>query len=88
LSEVLQKYLPEHAVTHCFELIKDNHVHLKIVNERITRHGDYRKDAHGYHLITGRFDVMEFNKIMSLQGDVPDIQKKNPTLLYLPNSLD
>jgi hypothetical protein len=42
----------------------------------------------GYHLITGRFDVMEFNKIMSLQGDVPDIQKKNPTLLYLPNSLD
>ena len=41
----------------------------------------------GYHLITKRFDVMEFNKIMSLQGDVPDIQKKNPTLLYLPNSL-
>jgi hypothetical protein len=41
----------------------------------------------GYHLITGRFDVMEFNKIMSLQGDVPDIQKKNPTLLYLPESL-
>jgi hypothetical protein len=42
----------------------------------------------GYHLITGRFDVMEFNKIMSLQGDVPDIQRKNPTLLYYPNSLN
>jgi hypothetical protein len=42
----------------------------------------------GYHLITKRFDVMTFNKIMSLQGDVPDIQKKNPTLLYLPNSLN
>ncbi len=42
----------------------------------------------GYHLITGRFDVMEFNKTMSLRGDVPDIQKKNPTLLYLPNSLE
>ena len=42
----------------------------------------------GYHLITKRFDVMEFNKIMNLQGDVPDIQKKNPTLLYYPNSLD
>ena len=36
----------------------------------------------GYHLITKRFDVMEFNKYMSLGGDVPDIQKKNPTLLY------
>ena len=41
----------------------------------------------GYHLITGRFDVMEFKKYMELQGDVPDIQKKNPTLIYLPNSL-
>jgi hypothetical protein len=42
----------------------------------------------GYHLITKRFDVMTFNKIMSLQGDVPEIQKKNPTLLFYPNSLD
>jgi len=42
----------------------------------------------GYHLITKRFDIQEFNKYMSLQGDVPDIQKKNPTLLYYPDSLD
>jgi hypothetical protein len=41
----------------------------------------------GYHFITSRFDVLGFNKYLSLQGDVPDIQKKNPTLLYLPNSL-
>ena len=37
----------------------------------------------GYHLITKRFDVMEFAK---KYPDI-DIQKKNPTLLYLPNSL-
>lgn len=40
----------------------------------------------GYHLITKRFDVMEFKKYF-LGTDVPDIHKKNPTLLYLPNSL-
>jgi len=38
----------------------------------------------GYHLITKRFDVMEFKK----QYPNIDIQKKNPTLLYYPNSLD
>ena len=38
----------------------------------------------GYHLITKRFDVMEFQK---KYADI-DRQKKNPTLLYLPNSLD
>ena len=41
----------------------------------------------GFHLITGRFDVMEFKKYLELQGDVPEIQKKNPTLLYYPESL-
>jgi hypothetical protein len=38
----------------------------------------------GVHLITKRFDVMEFKKH---HPDI-DIQKKNPTLLFLPNSLD
>lgn len=42
----------------------------------------------GYHLITERFDVMEFEKYF-LDGGIPDnIQKKNPTLLYYPDSLD
>jgi hypothetical protein len=38
----------------------------------------------GYHLITDRFDVKTFN---DKYPDV-DIQKKNPTLLYYPNSLE
>ena len=42
----------------------------------------------GFHLITNRFDVLEFQKAMFTQGDVPDIQKRNPTLLYYPDSLD
>ena len=43
----------------------------------------------GVHLITKRFDVMEFHKEMEIRSDmIPDIQKKNPTLLYYPDSLD
>lgn len=38
----------------------------------------------GHHLITKRFDVMAFKE---KYPDI-DIQKKNPTLLYYPNSLD
>jgi hypothetical protein len=38
----------------------------------------------GFHLITERFDVLSFkNRYLNV-----DIQKKNPTLLYLPNSLE
>lgn len=38
----------------------------------------------GYHLITKRFDVMAFKE----KYPNIDIQKKNPTLLYFPNSLE
>jgi len=38
----------------------------------------------GYHLITEKFDVQEFKK----QYPDIDIQKKNPTLLYYPDSID
>jgi len=38
----------------------------------------------GFHLITKRFDVKEFSDLFPHI----DIQKKNPTLLYYPDSLD
>ena len=38
----------------------------------------------GYHLITKRFDVQMFRTVFPNI----DIQKKNPTLLYFPNSLN
>jgi hypothetical protein len=38
----------------------------------------------GYHFITKRFDVKMFENVYPHV----DIQKKNPTLLYYPNSLD
>jgi hypothetical protein len=38
----------------------------------------------GHHLITKRFDVMKFKE---RYPDI-DIQKKNPTLLYFPESLE
>ena len=48
----------------------------KIISEIPTKNG--------YHLITERFDVKTFSE----KYPNIDIQKKNPTLLYYPNSLD
>lgn len=38
----------------------------------------------GYHLITKKFDMLNFSK----QYPDVDVQKKNPCLLYFPNSLE
>ena len=52
MKNVIAKYLPERSVDSVFQLIKENSVHLKIVNERVTKHGDYRKLPNGLHQIT------------------------------------
>ncbi|NER10467.1 SprT-like family protein [Muriicola jejuensis] len=52
MNSVLERYLPESAVAPCFDLIRTHRVHLKVVNERMTRHGDYRLLPDGSHQIT------------------------------------
>lgn len=70
MSEVLSKYLPEHAVHFCFELIKSNNVHLKIVNERQTRHGDYRKALNGKHEITVNSNLNKYRFLITLVHEI------------------
>ena len=70
MSEVLLKYLPEHAVEPVFELIKTNSVHLKIVNERQTRHGDYRKHPSGKHQITVNANLNKYRFLITLVHEI------------------
>jgi hypothetical protein len=70
LSETLLKYLPEHAVKPVFELIVANQVHLKIVNERQTRHGDYRKGLSGKHEITVNSSLNKYKFLITLIHEI------------------
>jgi hypothetical protein len=69
----------QNMISNIIEMVKPNDG-SKIITKIPTKNG--------VHLITKRFDVMEFNKQIKERGkEIPDIQKKNPTLLYYPNSL-
>lgn len=70
MSETLSKYLPEHAVKPVFELIVSNQVHLKIVNERQTRHGDYRKAINGKHEITVNANLNKYRFLITLIHEI------------------
>ena len=70
MKTVLEKYIPEHSVDAVFELIKANQVHLKIVNERVTRHGDYRKGLSGKHVITVNTSLNKYRFLITL---IPEI---------------
>jgi hypothetical protein len=70
MSETLSRYLPEHAVKPVFELIVANQVHLKIVNERQTRHGDYRKGLSGKHEITVNSNLNKYKFLITLIHEI------------------
>jgi hypothetical protein len=70
LTDVLARYLPEHAVEPLFELIKLYGVHLKIVNERTTRHGDYHRDVSGYHRITVNSSLNKYRFLITLVHEI------------------
>jgi len=70
LNDTLSKYIPEQAVIPVFELIVANQVHLKIVNERVTRHGDYRRGASGKHEITVNANLNKYKFLITLIHEI------------------
>ncbi len=70
MQETLLKYIPTASVTPVLELIKINNVHLKIVNERVTRHGDYRKLEGGQHQITVNASLNQYRFLMTLVHEI------------------
>jgi len=58
------------AIGPCFELIKQFKVHLKIVNERVTRHGDYRRLPDGRHLITVNASGNKYRFLITLIHEI------------------
>ena len=70
MNSVLIKYLPERAVPPCFDLIKTHGVHLKVVSQRVTRHGDYRKMPDGGHQITVNATPNKYQFLITLVHEI------------------
>jgi hypothetical protein len=68
----------QQMIVNTIENIKPIGLNSKIIAQIPTKNG--------IHLITKRFDSVEFDKQIGVE--LPDIQRKNPTLLYYPNSLE
>lgn len=70
MEAVLSKYLPQKAVKPVFALIKQEGVYLKIVNERRTRHGDYRRLPNGQHQITVNSNLNHYRFLITLVHEI------------------
>ena len=70
MSKILGKYIPQASIASVFQLITAHNIHLKIVNERVTRHGDYRKMSNGQHQITVNSNLNIFRFLITLIHEI------------------
>ena len=70
MPKTLEKYIPQASVASVFQLITTHNVYLKIVNERLTRHGDYRKMPNGQHQITINSNLNTYRFLITLIHEI------------------
>jgi len=70
MKKILAKYLPERAVDPVFELVKEYGIYLKIVSERKTRHGDYRRLENGQHQITINSNLNKYRFLITTVHEI------------------
>ena len=70
LNSILSKYIPENAIMMVQYLIEQNNFSLKIVNQRETKHGDFRKMPDGTFQITVNNNLNQYQFLLTLVHEI------------------
>lgn len=70
MKEILKKYIPEKAIPLVEYLINEHNINLKIVSQRQTKHGDFRKLANGKMQITVNNNLNEYQFLLTLIHEI------------------
>jgi hypothetical protein len=73
----LEDHVPVESLSLLIKLIDTNNVELKIVNERVTRHGDYRNLSNGKHRITINKNLNEYRFLITLMHEIAHLEAFN-----------
>ena len=70
MQNVLQKYIPNQAIPYVLQLLKHEHLFVKIKKERKTRHGDYKRLSNGVHQITVNSNLNPYRFLITLIHEI------------------
>lgn len=64
--KILSKYIPENSVDLVEEILTKNPIHIKIVNNRATKHGDFKRKINGDFQITLNNNLNQYQFLFTL----------------------
>ncbi len=70
MHKTLEKYIPQKAISLVIYLIKEHKINLKIVNQRQTKHGDFRTFPNGQTQITVNNNLNEYQFLLTLVHEI------------------
>ena len=70
MQNTLQEYIPQQAMPMVLNLLKHDHLTVKIKNERKTRHGDYMRLPNGKHQITVNSNLNHYRFLITLIHEI------------------
>lgn len=70
MKTTLEKYIPKNAIDQVLYLIDKNNFTLKIVNQRQTKHGDFRKLPNGKFQITVNNNLNKYQFLLTLVHEI------------------
>ena len=89
MQHLLKDFLPEQAIPHVLELLKHDHLVIKIKNERKTRHGDYRKLPNNKHQITINANLNQYRFLITLIHEIAHFEAYQKQGRYIkPHGLE
>ncbi|MCE2612978.1 SprT-like domain-containing protein [Flavobacteriaceae bacterium D16] len=74
MKELLMHYIPDSAIDPCLELLGSHRVEVKVVNHRVSKHGDYRKTPSGYHQITVNSSLNPYRFLITLIHEIAHLK--------------
>ena len=70
MKEVLEKYIPKASIPMVIDLLETHPCKIKIVNNRRTKHGDFRRLPNGKQLITINNDLNQYRFLLTLIHEI------------------
>ncbi len=68
--EILSKYIPKNAIELVDEILLNHPIHIKIVNNRTTKHGDFKRFKDGSLQITINNNLNKYQFLLTLIHEI------------------
>ncbi|MDX1314387.1 MAG: SprT-like domain-containing protein [Eudoraea sp.] len=74
MKELLMHYIPDAALDPCLTLLGSHRVVVKVVNHRVSKHGDYKSTPSGYHQITVNSSLNPYRFLITLIHEIAHLK--------------